>query len=75
VTGSEYDLDPRRIEHQARMIVHTPELLRIARRLADIASAVPEDLPEDARQLASRCASILRHVYQSEEDAVAAAAE
>lgn len=75
VTGSEYDRDPRRIEHQARMIVHTPDLLRIARRLADIASAAPEDLPEEARQLASHCALILRHVYQSENDAVPAAAE
>ena len=75
VTGSEYDRDPRRIEHQARMIVHTPDLLRIARRLADMASAAPEDLPEEVKQLASNCALILRHVYQSEEEAVATAAE
>ncbi len=32
VGGSEYDRDPQRVEHQARMIVHTPDLMRIARR-------------------------------------------
>ncbi|MEH6693922.1 MAG: hypothetical protein V7675_02720 [Hyphomonas sp.] len=75
VTGSEYDRDPRRIEHQARMIVHTPDLLRIARRLADLASERPDDLTEEVRHVAARCAIILRHVYQSDEEYVASAAE
>lgn len=75
VTGSEYDRDPRRIEHQARMIVHTPDLLRIARRLADLASEHPDDLTEEVRHVAARCANILRHVYQSDEEYVTSAAE
>lgn len=75
VTGSEYDRDPRRIEHQARMIVHAPDLMRIARRLADLASQNPDDLAEGARQMAARCAHILRHVYQSDDASAATAAE
>jgi hypothetical protein len=75
VTGSEYDRDPQRIEHQARMIVHTPDLLRVARKLADIASERPDDLPVEIRQLADRCVLFLRHVFQSEENIHEAAAE
>jgi hypothetical protein len=75
VTGSEYDRDPQRIEHQARMIVHTPDLLRVARKLADIASERPKDLPVEIRQLADRCALILRHVFQSDENIHETAAE
>lgn len=74
VKGSEYDRDPQRIEHQARMIVHTPDLLRIARRLAEEASEKPETLSEDMKQLAGRCATVLRFVYQLD-DEVAEAAE
>jgi hypothetical protein len=42
VGGTEYDRDPQRVEHQARMIVHTPDLMRIARRVAEFASDNPE---------------------------------
>lgn len=75
VTGSEYDRDSRRIEHQARMIVHTPELMRIARKLADAASESPDELPAEFAQLAQRCALILRHVYQTDEVSLKTAAE
>ncbi|KCZ92881.1 hypothetical protein [Hyphomonas johnsonii] len=75
VTGSEFDRDPQRVEHQARMIVHTPDLLRVASRLADFAGTNPDDLPEELRPLAQRCALILRQVYQIDRDQVEAAAE
>lgn len=75
VTGSEYDRDPQRIEHQARMIVHTPELMRIARKLADAASETPAELPTEIAQLAQRCSLILRHVFQTDEVSLEAAAE
>jgi hypothetical protein len=68
VTGSEYDRDPQRIEHQARMIVHTPDLLRVARKLADLASEKPDELTDEVKQMANRCALILRHVFQSDEN-------
>ncbi|MEZ5953091.1 MAG: hypothetical protein R3C13_02180 [Hyphomonas sp.] len=70
-----YDRDPQRIEHQARMIVHTPDLLRIARRIAEFASERPNEFPRDLRPVAQGCASILRFVYQLDDapEAVAAA--
>jgi hypothetical protein len=74
VAGSEFDRDPQRVEHQARMIVHTPDLVRVARRLAEYADAHPDDMPEELQTLAQRCTLILRSVYRLNQD-VAVAAE
>lgn len=75
VKTSEYERDPQRIEHQARMIVHTPDLLRIARCVAEEASENPDSLSLEMREVAKRCAIILRFVYQLEDDAEMEAAE
>jgi hypothetical protein len=64
VNPVDFDRDPQRIEHQARMIVQTPALLQIARRVAEIAAENPDSLPEDLLPVAKQCASILRYVYQ-----------
>ena len=74
VSGTEYDRDPARIEHQARMIVHTPDLMQIARRVAEYALNNPDDLPAELKPVAQHCAAIMRHVYRLE-DAAAVAAE
>lgn len=68
VSGTEYDRDPQRVEHHARMIVHTPDLMRLARRIAEYASENSDDLPEELKSIAVRCASILRQVYLQDED-------
>ena len=73
VGGAEYDRDPQRIEHQARMIVHTPELMRIARRIAEFVSANPDELPLDLKPVAQQCAVILRDVYRLDEEIIIAA--
>ncbi len=73
VGGSEYDRDPQRIEHQARMIVQTPELMRIARRIADFASENPSDLPSSLKPVAQYCSLILRNVYRLGEEVTVAA--
>lgn len=73
VPATEYDRDPARIEHQARMIAHTPDLFRLARKIAEFASASPDDVPEGLRPVVQRCAKILRTVYRLEEDTAAAA--
>ena len=73
VGGSEYDRDPQRIEHQARMIVHTPDLLRIARRVAEFASANPNETPADLKPVAQHCDLILRNVYRLDEEVTVAA--
>lgn len=72
VPMSEYDRDPQRVEHQARMIAHTPDLLRMARKLSEFAGHHPEAVPEALKPLAQRCSAILRGVYRLEETAEAA---
>lgn len=73
VSGAEYDRDPQRVEHQARMIVHTPDLIRIARKLSEFASDNPGDLPAELKPLAQQCALILRNVYRLDEELTVAA--
>ncbi|AXE63105.1 hypothetical protein BBF93_01930 [Hyphomonas sp. CACIAM 19H1] len=75
VPATEYDRDPARVEHQARMIAHTPDLFRVARKIAEFAGANPKNVPEELRPVAARCAKILRAVYRLEEDTAATAAE
>ena len=64
VPGSEYDRDPTRIEHQARMIACTPDLLRVVRKLSEYASENPDECPAELKPVMQRCAAILRFVYQ-----------
>jgi hypothetical protein len=68
VSGREYDRDPERIEHEARMIANTPDLLRIARKIAEFASEQPELFPKDLEPVAKRCATVLRHVYRLDDE-------
>lgn len=75
VPSAEYDRDPQRVEHQARMIAHTPDLMRIARKLTDYAAAYPERIDEEISPLVRRSAAILRSVYRLEEEGAASAAE
>ncbi len=65
VPGAEYDRDPQRIEHQARMIVNAPEMLRVIRTLCECASEQPENVPDELMAAAKRGVSILRHVYEA----------
>jgi len=74
VTGGEYDRDPQRIEHEARMIVHAPDLIRAARRIAEFASQNPDGFPNELKPVAQHCARILRNVYRLDE-AITVAAE
>ncbi len=73
VGGAEYDRDPQRVEHQARMIVHTPDLMGIARKIAEFASANPNELPLEMKPVAQQCAMILRDVYRLDEEVTVAA--
>lgn len=64
VPGAEYDRDPQRIEHQARMIMNAPEMVRILRQLTDEAARDPKSMPKEVAPLAKRASSILRHVFE-----------
>jgi hypothetical protein len=55
------------------MIVHTPDLMRIARRLAEFASGNPGKLPEELKSVAQRCGLILGDVYRLDEEITIAA--
>lgn len=67
VPGAEYDRDPARIEHQARMVVNAPDMLRILKDLADIVDQQQENCPAEILALTKRCSTILRHVYEVNE--------
>ena len=75
VSPTDFDRDPQRIEHQARMIVHTPDLLRVARRIAEFAVDNPDEMPDGLQSVARSCAGILRYVYQLNDGADSVAAE
>ena len=68
VPGAEYDRDPHRIEHQARMIANAPELVRIIKDLAAVVSEQPENCPSEILSLAKRSSVILRYVYEVDDD-------
>lgn len=63
VPGAEYDRDAARIEHQARIIVNSPEMLRVLKQVADFAANRAEDLPDDLIPAVKRAGLILRNVY------------
>ena len=58
--GAEYDRDPRKIEHQARLIVAAPRLLALARDMIALVEDSMDDAPEPMRKLAQRAAAIER---------------
>ena len=64
VPGSEYDRDADRIEHQARIIACAPDLMRVARQVAEYAAENPDKCPDEMKPVTQHCASILRFVYQ-----------
>ena len=68
VPGAEYDRDPARIEHQARMVVNAPDMLRVIKSIADFATDQPENCPAEIITISKRCGSILRHVYGVNEE-------
>jgi len=68
VPGAEYDRDPVRIEHQARIVVNAPDMVRIIKALADVATDQPENCPAEIVALGKRSAAILRHVYEVSDD-------
>lgn len=78
VPGAEYDRDPGKIEHQARLIMHAPSMLRQIRIFVKYASEQPQDLPADLIEQAKAFSTILRDVYHmppTQADATSVAAE
>lgn len=66
VPGAEYDLDPERIERQARLIANAPMLETFAQELVEWARKSGEDMPNALMQLAHDAQDLLTRVNESE---------
>jgi hypothetical protein len=66
VPGAEYDLDPAKVERQARLIANAPKLAACAGELVDWARKSGEDLPATLVQLAHDAQDILAQVENTE---------
>jgi hypothetical protein len=62
VPGAEYDLDPNKMEMQARLIASAPMLASFANGLVDWARKSGEDMPSALVELAHNAQDILAHV-------------
>ena len=64
VPGAEYDLDPLRVERQARLIASAPLLESFAAELVDWARKSGEEMPSSLVELAHQAQDILAAVDQ-----------
>lgn len=62
VPGSEYDLDPQRIERQAQMIVRAPALVKVIEVFLHHSEEEPENFSEEMTQLAQMARRIISEV-------------
>lgn len=62
VPGAEYDLDPTKVEEQARLIASAPQLAAFAGGLVDWVRKSGEDMPDSLADLAHQAQDILAHV-------------
>lgn len=66
VPGAEYDLDPARVERQARLIASAPQFETFAQELVDWARKSGEEMPSALADLAHQAQDILDRVAQLE---------
>ena len=62
VPGAEYDLDPTKVEEQARLIASAPQLAAFAVGLVDWVRKSGEDMPDSLADLAHQAQDILAQV-------------
>jgi hypothetical protein len=62
VPGAEYDLNPQKVEMQARLIASAPQLVDFASGLVEWARKSGEDMPNSLVELAHTAQDILAHV-------------
>jgi hypothetical protein len=65
VPGAEYDLDPAKVEEQARLIASAPQLAGFANALVDWARKSGEEMPNELAELAHRAQDILTEVKRT----------
>ena len=62
VPGAEYDLDPSRIEHQARLIAGAPALVAAAKELIEWTRRSGEDMPAALADIAHNAQDVLSQI-------------
>lgn len=63
VPSAEYNRDPARIEHQGRMIVNAPDLVRLCKSMLQLAETDRDAFPAEAKPALKRARMIMRHIY------------
>ena len=63
VPVAEYDRDPERIEHQARVFSNALRLMRVARGLISYAQDFPHETPPQLQELAAQAEMVLTSIY------------
>ncbi|MBR9834762.1 MAG: hypothetical protein GYB42_06145 [Alphaproteobacteria bacterium] len=74
VPSAEYNREPARIEHQARMIVNAPDLVALCKTMLRLAETNPRAFPPEVVPAFRRARKIMRHIYNVA-DSTAIAAE
>jgi hypothetical protein len=62
VPGAEYDLDPDKVERQAKLIAHAPQLASFAEGLVNWARKSGEEMPAALAELAHQAQDVLSRV-------------
>jgi hypothetical protein len=63
VPMAEYDREPNRIEHQARIIANALRLMRVSRELIEFAQDYPHETPGQMMDLARQAEMVLAAIY------------
>lgn len=62
VPSAEYDLDPQKIESQARIIAHSLSMVDLLRKISDYAEESPGNLPNQLMDLIARGRELLKEI-------------
>ena len=73
VPMAEYDRDPARIEHQARVIANALRLMRVARELIEFSQDHPHETPGQLGDLARQAEMLMAAIYHQPTPKVEAA--
>jgi len=63
VPMAEYDRDPQRIEHQARVVANALRLMRVARELVQFVQEYPHETPAQLTDLAMQAETVFTAIY------------
>lgn len=62
VPSAEYDLDPMKVESQARIIAHSITMVDLLRKITDYAEESPGNLPNQLMDLVGRAREVVRQL-------------